>query len=546
MMTLALLAVAFCGTFESGLTGWEMVNYKDRAVFAPREIAGERVVSVTRSPSAGEKGGTAWELRGAQFAVTPGERLSVTVKARGTVEQMFAPNGFKGLYMTCVRWYGADGKELVGRHTGFGLDLVPSVWQYSFARMTVPKGAATARVTLGADTPNITAKDEIAIASVTAEAFPAEGVAGTSLRADGTVLVDGKPFFPIGIYGVRKNDFNGQSFDRAVADLKALGFNTVQRHGVLPKEDYEEFLAAVEKHGMMTFTMPVSNYAKDIFTEGTVRDYRDRKCILAWYLADDTSSYAKPETVALRRDIVRQLDPDRLTLQADAEMLDDRFDRYAAYVHATDVFLPELYPCRSKQASGAEVASVVRDMELIRADIRAAGNPVKSVWPIIQHFDGWGWERFPTFAELRAMSWASIVHGGRGIVWYTYGSGNPKNRGVTADPQYWKEIGAVCGEIAAVQNDLLALDAERQPSVRVTDGPEEDALSQPSVSCLLKTGGEPLLVAANASTNAVTALIGVSGYAHVEVLGEGRTLDAAKVLSDVFEPYAVHLYRLKP
>lgn len=542
----ALLAAAFCGTFEAGLGGWTPRNYKDRVVFSVEPCDGRSSVVITRNPAVGEQGGSAWELAGEPFPVKSGERLSVTVRARGTVRQMFAPNGFKGQYMTCMRWYGADGRELAGRHVGFGLDIEPDAWRYSFARMTAPEGAVSARVVIGADTPSLTRKDRIVIESVTVHSLPPSASGSqVSLRRDGTVLVDGEPFLPIGIYGLLKNDFNGHSFERAMRDLKDAGFNTVQRHGVLPVEEFEEFLAAVDTCGMKTFMMPVDNYAKDIFTGGTVLKYKGHKSILSWYLADDTSSYAKPEDVATRMEIVRQLDPYRLTLQADAVTLDDRFDRYGKYVHATDVFLPELYPCRSRETNGTEVASVVRDMRIVRRAIRKAGNPVKSVWPIIQHFDGWGWERFPSFAELRAMSWESLIHGGRGIVWYTYGARNPKNRGVSADPRRWREITAVSREIAAVKADLLTFDAARQPSVDVLSGPSRDALGQESVSCLLKTGAQPLLIAANAATNAVRARIDVAGYSRVEVLGEDRTLSADGGLVDVFESNAVHLYRLK-
>ena len=87
-------------------------------------------------------------------------------------------------------------------------------------------------------------------------------------------------------------------------------------------------------------------------------------------------------------------------------------------------------------------------MKTIYDDLSRNGSPVKTIWAIIQHFDGWGWKRFPTFDELRAMSYLSIIHGAHGITWYTYGGYN-KNHGVTSTPEHWKEITTVAGRFPA-------------------------------------------------------------------------------------------------
>jgi hypothetical protein len=363
------------------------------------------------------------------------------------------------------------------------------------------------------------------------------------LRDDGAVLVDGEPFFPIGIYHVCECERNGNSVETAFRDLKAAGFNMVHRHKANIAED--DFLSLADKYGLKVFQVPAPSYKRDFVVESNIADYRSHPSVIAWYLADDTAGHSTPEEVMFRHRIAKALDPNRLTLQADFVMMDGSNCRYPRYVHTTDVYLPEIYPVFWKNPQGSEVAEVVRDMKRIRAEIKAAGNPLKSIWPIIQHFDGWGWQRFPTFAELRAMSWESIVHGGKGIVWYVYHSRSGRGRGVVASDEYWNNMKGVSSEISSFKDDLVARTAAEQPRVEILSGPVKDFYGFAPVSVLLKSGDSPLLATVNAATNAVKAVVRVKGFRTAEVVGKGITLDATNGISDEWEPYGVRLYRLK-
>jgi len=134
-VTLFLL-LAFTALFEPGLDGWTPKNYENRSAFEVRSYAGEKALVVTRAASAGEKGGTAWELAGPSFPVTVGARISVLTRARGTVKRMQFPNGYKQDYNQGIHWFDASGKELP-EYLGFGLDLSPDAWRYSFRSRAV-------------------------------------------------------------------------------------------------------------------------------------------------------------------------------------------------------------------------------------------------------------------------------------------------------------------------------------------------------------------------------------------------------------------------
>ena len=535
-------ATVFKAEFKEGLPGWQARN--GGTVAAVERFKGENALVVRRDLKSTKKG-TDWSVIGEDFAVTPGRWLSVIVRARSSFKDLRFCHGFKGNILTGVQWYDAEGRKMPLPY-GFGYDLKPDDWCYTVSGTTVPEGAVTARLSIGMDTPNFSTNDWFAVSAARVEmSEPNEAGCVATLRDDGMILVDGKPFFPIGIYAVSECARNGNSIDRALRDLKAAGFNLVHRTRPTPEAENEAFLSLADKYGMKVMAMPVPSYSSDFVSTSLVAKQMRHPSVIAWYLADDTASHVGPEVVAYRDRVCKAFDPARLTLQADAVMMGNANCRYERFVHSTDIFLPEIYPVYTVKPNGGEVAEVVRDMKASCAAVAKAGRPVKSIWPIIQHFDGWGaWARFPTFEELRAMSWEAIVHGGNGIVWYVYNSKSGHGRGVVCSDQHWKEITTVSSEIASLTDDLLSRTAAEQPEVEVVSGPARDVFWNKSVSVLLKTGERPLLASVNATTNAVKAVVRVKGFRRAESLGRGAVLDAANGISDEWEPYGVRLYRL--
>ena len=541
----AATAEDFVARFEPGLKGWTVKNMNNAVEIKAGRYKRENALVISGLP---DKKGTAWEVAGEPFAVKAGDEVSVAVRARGTVKKMRFAHGYHGSYISGIVWFDAEGRR-VSVPLGFGYNLSDDEWRISSVCGKVPEGAVQARLLLGADTPNFTSNDVFAVSDAIVRTIrPVAAKNRVTLRDDGMVLVGGKPFFPIGIYAVSECEANGNSIDRAFRDLQAAGFNLVHRTSPNPMDEYERFLSLADKHGLKVFTLPVSSYKKDFYFDSLIPKTKHHDCILAWYLADDTASNTDPETVADRNRLCKLLDKDHLTLQADAVMMGGAFVRYREYVHTTDIFLPELYPVYEKKPHGGEVAEIVANMKVIREAIDEAGAPVKSVWPIIQHFDGWGaWKRFPTFDELRAMSWQAIIHGGRGITWYAYHSRSGRGRGIAASPQYQRELMTVSREIADVADDLVQRDAPVQPKVEILSGPKRDAFGNPSVTALLKNGGAQLLIVANATTNAVRARIAVGGFVSAERFdGKKRPVKIGDGgITDDFAPYAVHLYRLR-
>jgi len=370
----------------------------------------------------------------------------------------------------------------------------------------------------------------------------------TEVRADGKILVNGEPFFPIGVYAVQKREFNGNDWDRAFAGLKKAGINTVHSYGGTGAS--AEFQAVAQRYGMMTWTAYKQGSWDEVVLPGNdfVARLRHSPATLAWYLADDTSGHQSPEELADYDDAVKALDPNRLTAQADPLCIERPVDNYRNYVTGTDIFIPEIYPVVTKSTNPDSncVARVIRDMKRCWEDAAkyGEGRP-KAILPVLQYFKGWGdWPRMPNPDEEIAMTFAAVVHGASGITWYTYG-GRGGNEGVTSTPERWGLTAQLATRLGELSPAILA-PTVAAPEPKVLAGPDKDSLGQPSVSVLVKRqGGALYAIAVNAcyeTVKARLALPGEKGFA--DVLWEDRALSVKDGLTDVFGPYAVHVYRL--
>ncbi len=362
-----------------------------------------------------------------------------------------------------------------------------------------------------------------------------------TMRDDGFVLIDGKPFFPIGLYGMSEKPFNDNSYDKAFKDLRANGFSFAHTYKDTGGTGRQRFLDSAAANGIKVW-IPVTG---DLVT--CMLRERNHPAILAWYLGDDTADHVPADVVRRNHLRCHAIDNAHLTTQADI-LNAYSTNRYIPYVHSTDSFMPEIYPVTSPTPQPVEVPAVIRDMKACHYSVLINGSPVKSIWAIIQHFKGYSqWKRFPSFDELRAMSYLSIIHGAHGITWYTYGGDDKTNLGVTSSPERWNEICIVARELSSLSQAITSRSAKLQPNAKVIDGPQVDALMYPSINCLLKDNdGDKILMTANSANAAITAQISLKGFRSATVLFENRTvsIDADGNLNDDFAPFAVHVYQL--
>ncbi len=370
-----------------------------------------------------------------------------------------------------------------------------------------------------------------------------------TLRDDGITLVDGKPFFPIGAYAVWKREFNEFSFDKAFKDLSEAGFNFA--HSYNGGAEYPQFLDTAHKYGVRIWSS-----AYDINNQVFQKTRLNHPAIIAWYIGDDTSDNTTPNKLQDRHDALKSIDDHRITTQADHVGATNAISDYRGYVRGSDNFLPEIYPVHvdTEEDRSTCVPKVIRDMDVCKADATRFGvDHPASIWPIIQYFQGWsGWKRFPEENEIRAMSFASIIHGATGITWYTYGGyhdpkNNRTNYGITSTPERWRSITTITRQLRELEPVLVERTPADQPKATVFSGTQFDVFGNPAVTCLLKRhNGETYVLAVNSTLDTVEAGIPVAGVKGGTVMFEGRAASLVDgVVMDTFKPYDVHIYKLK-
>lgn len=563
--------------FEIHPRYWPRTNYRNALAFTTPTDAHD-AIRVSREKIIDD---TAFSLTSMPRPVVAGQNYAFRCDCRYLLS-LAAPGN---LTIGKITWKDAEGASLEPYlpilFTGH-----PGDWNAISMSMTAPAEAASAVVSFGFDHPNFAGDDYLDIRNVAltgpqgapikstepnlhAFQFTAADLAGNRtqaeryvlidepptknivrLRDDGFVLVDDKPFFPIGAYAVCKREFNDNDLDKAFADLKKIGFNFAHTYQSARNENFQQFLAAAAKHDFKVWvassaganSTQIGNYLRTV-----AREYK-HPSILAWYLADDTSGHVSPEALTELHQAIRDLDPSHLTVQADG-VGSPGTPNYLPYIHATDAFLPEIYPIRDADSDGPP--KVISDMKLIHANLAAEGNPVKSIWAIIQYFQGWSsWKRFPTFEELRSMSFLSIIHGAHGITWYTYG-GFDKNHGMTDTPETWNNMATVATQL----NQLSEILTERTPPQlqppTIASGPTTDSLGHPAISALLKIHqGNAYLLAASSAREPIRANFQLDARladkTNAKVLFENRNATIQNnALTDDFKPYEVHVYQFQ-
>ncbi len=379
-----------------------------------------------------------------------------------------------------------------------------------------------------------------------------------TLRHDGMMLIDGKPFFPLGFYVLRRFDGNNNDFDTMFKDLRSRGFNFGREVGCFGKvEDARAFAEAAERNDyrvFMTAGFHAANTQNLRHVAEGVASLQDCKSILMWYIADDTSAHNTPEMLRLKHETCKAIDPGRLSVQADGvgSTIDSN---YRPYVNCTDVFHPEIYPLHNNNPELDHQECVFRtiaDTDCSMKDIKDVATAPKGVQSIIQFFgskdttkkSGWN---FNKPGEVRAMSYATIIRGATGITYYCYGPmGNYHT--ATTYPERWEELCGVARELDSLMDVLLAEPIPQPEPPVIIKGNATDKYKRAPVYALLKRSDKrTVLMTVNASVNDVTAKITLPGVTAVKELFPTKdyTLAAPGVLEIPFTRFQVRVFEVK-
>ena len=216
-------------------------------------------------------------------------------------------------------------------------------------------------------------------------------------------------------------------------------------------------------------------------------------------------------------------------------------DMYPQYAAGADVLSFDIYPVND--AAGKEPPKLWMVAQGVD-NIRGWADRKKPVWTWIETtaIDG---AAKPTPAQLRMEVWSAVVHGALGIGYFVHQFKPAFSEAALLDDATTSaavlEVDTQLGKLAPV------LDT---PSIANGVGVKTTDAAIPIDVMLKRFGGSTYLFAVgmrDGKNQATFTLSCVGKAAKAEVLGESRTVDVtAGVLTDAFEPYAVHLYKIDP
>lgn len=281
----------------------------------------------------------------------------------------------------------------------------------------------------------------------------------------GRTLIDGKPFFPLGMYSRKP------TLQPHLDEFSRSPFNCLMPYSIPMRED----LDLCHSKGILVMAclkdlhfgsahasrLLESRDDEEPLVRKIVNEFKDHPALLAWYVNDEMSEDWIPRLDARRR-LVRELDPGHPTWGVIYQV-----ESSHRYLNTCDILGTDPYPV----GTGQDLDMPLRYSRITVANVFGS----RAVWQVPQAFD-WGTynktlknPRFPTREEMRSMSWQCIAAGANGIVFYSFASMHkmrPDDKTSTFEGR-WADLTAVAEEIRREFPTLLS-----DPGPKVREAPD--------------------------------------------------------------------------
>lgn len=294
---------------------------------------------------------------------------------------------------------------------------------------------------------------------------------------DQNLHVQGKAQFPIGIYNTlaKFGALDQSDLDKIGKMAEApITLNTNYWAWSLGAADRRRYWGAMQQHGIL-FLETVNHMhppvklepypiADELLPEAkgnlATQELMDRYLAKlagalpgipgfgGWYAMDEMGFGRVPE-VFHQLQVLKAADPDHPTMavsNAPGEM--------DAWRDAADVLGTDPYPLFNMKAG--QPLSLVGEWTRSAVDATHGSRPV---WTVLQFFQGWSTDRWPTKEELRSMGLMAVVEGARGIFYWSMGNRALAWAKETEREEYWQRLVSAAKELKSLEPALLAPDA---------------------------------------------------------------------------------------
>ena len=346
-------------------------------------------------------------------------------------------------------------------------------------------------------------------------------------RFSGTLLKNGEPFFPVGLYWLRSE---------MLREARRLKFNSGDYYYRLGPEEIAQLMedAAGEGLGIL---LELSDFIRGrevpdhAGIDTVVSRYRVHPALLAWYLIDEPAETGvEPSVTRAIYERVKELDP-----YHPVYLVNNRPHLYEAHIGGADIVGVDPYPIPKYPITR------VRDY-VQEATWSSRGE--KPVWLVAQAFGGVEhWPRAPTPVELRNMVYQGLVQGAKGVFFYRFCQEQERHIQPEA---LWREVRSLATELKELTPALVTPDWEADGGF----GLREELSAGAGVDVMLKkVDGEYYLFAVNVTGQRRTLRfggLGLTRFSDVEPLHQAPEPHVVDGRLEVnLAPLGVGVYRLK-
>ena len=266
-------------------------------------------------------------------------------------------------------------------------------------------------------------------------------------------VVDGKRFFPLGMYWLRVTK-------KDIVKYKEAPFNCLMPY----QGSGKDMLDLCHREGLkVLYTMKSGwkNAADPVKEEAYIMRalrFKDHPAVLAWYICDELPSSLAPLLVKRHRRI-REVDPEHPTWIVLDKPKHTRF-----FMGGFDVIANDPYPL-GYHGAGLEgrLHKVSEHPRFIDEQLFAT----RPLWQVPQVFD-WGDYfpaeiglpnvRRPNLDEMRSMTWQAVAAGVNGLIYYSYFDIWKKRHGAAKSEAHWNDVVVLAKEVKKMERVLLSDD----------------------------------------------------------------------------------------
>ena len=290
------------------------------------------------------------------------------------------------------------------------------------------------------------------------------------IDTNSVLRVEGKPFFPLGLYyrtelindGVLSN-FQGTAFNVIMPYGKpdAADLDKVNEYGLKVIYDLKQLYFELDRAGIDT------RAGERPLIEGYVNQYKNHPALLGWYLNDERP-IGMVKRMETHYDWICGLDSEHPAWSA---FFNPEHFNFRRMVDVSDAFGVDPYPVPHR--SLAQVSKWVQVVE-------GAFGGSRPLWTVVQLHTKPD-ERSITPEEIKAMTWQAITGNCKGIVYYAFHWLHPESRkrmtqwklGETElDPPFevqWEWVCSIAAEVDRWKNVILSEEVAPQVSVAGED-----------------------------------------------------------------------------